>query len=102
MNKRILFINKKEVNSEWELYSVTEQYAVHAHQMKDLFDVELENGNKYSGCIKVSTRAHFPDGGSEELGVYFFAEDLGMVKFILRPWIERSPEPFELYRYNLE
>ena len=100
--RRILFINKANVEAMWELYSVTEQYEVFAHQEKELYDVELKNGKKYSGCIKVSIKAHFPDGSSEELGGYFFAMDLGMVKFIVRPWIEHPPIPFELCRYNLE
>jgi hypothetical protein len=100
--RRILFINKADAGAVWELYSVTEQYEVFAHQGKELFDVELKSGKKYNGCIKVLTKAHFPDGSSEELGEYFFAKDLGMVKFVVRPWIEHPPIPFELYRYNLE
>lgn len=103
--RRIFFINKAEVEADWELYSVTEQteqYEVFAYQEKEPLDVELKSGKEYSDCIKVLTRAHFLSGGSEELGSYFFARDVGMVKFILRPWVEHPPIPFELHRYNLE
>jgi hypothetical protein len=100
--RRILFINKAKVEADWELYSVTGQYEVFAYQEKEPFDVELKSGKKYSDCIKVVTRAHFLSGGSEELGSYFFAKDVGMVKFILRPLVKHTPYPFELHRYNLK
>jgi hypothetical protein len=49
----------------------------------------------------VITRAHFLSGGSEDLGSYFFAQDLGMVKLVLRNTLDEAPVPFELYRYYL-
>ncbi len=100
--RRILFINKAEVEADWELYSVTGQYEVFAYQEKEPLDVELKSGKKYGDCIKIVTRAHFLSGGSEELGSYFYAKDVGMVKFILQPLVGHPPYPFELHRYNLK
>jgi hypothetical protein len=99
--RRILFINKAEMEGDWELYSVLFQYEVRAHQEKTLFEVELKDGVKYDECIKVLTKAHFLSGGSEELGSYFFARDVGMVKLVPRAVLEVPPAPFELCRYNL-
>ncbi len=99
--RRILFINKAGVEADWEFHSVLFQYEVRAHQEGKVFEVGLRNGETFSDCIRVSTRAHFPSGGSQELGGYFFARDLGMVRFISRTLLEESPAPFELFRYDL-
>jgi len=100
--RRILFINKANVEADWELYSVLFQYEVRAHQEEGLFEAELRNGEKFSECIKVSTRAHFLGGGSEDLGVYFFAPDVGIVKFIPRSFLKDAALSFELHRYDLK
>lgn len=100
--RRILFINKPEVEADWELFSVTGKYEIFAYQEKESFDVELKSGKKYNDCIKVLTRALFPSGGSEELESYYFAKDVGRVKFILRPLVQHTPYPFELHQYNLK
>lgn len=100
--RRTLFINKAGVEADWELYSVLFQYEVRAHQEEGLFEAELRNGEKFSDCIKVSTRAHFPSGGFEDLGEYFFAGDVGMVKLVPRNFLDDAPLPFELHRYDLK
>lgn len=99
--RRILFVNKAGAGADWELYSELFQYEVRAHQEEETFEVELKNGEKFSNCIKVSTRAHFLSGGSEELGAYFFAPDIGIVKLVLRNFVKDDPVPFQLHRYNL-
>lgn len=101
--RRILFVNKAGAKGDWDLYSVLspyDRYEVHAHQDDRSFEVELENGEKYNDCIKVLTKAHFLSGDTEEMGCYFFARDVGMVKLILRPVLEHPPIPFEVYRYK--
>jgi hypothetical protein len=100
--RRTLFINRAGVEADWELYSVVFQYEVRAHQEEGLFEAELRNGEKFSDCIKVSTEAHFLGGGSEDLGVYFFAPDVGIVKLIPRSFLKEAQRPFELHRYDLK
>jgi hypothetical protein len=100
--RRIYFINKVGTEAEWELYSVLFQYEVRAHQEKAGCEVGLKNGETYQNCIKVITRAHFLSGGSEDLGSYFFAQDLGMVKFVFRNYVGESPRTLELHRYCLK
>jgi len=99
--RRILLVDRAGVGTDWELYSVLFQYEVRAHQEERLLEVELENGKKFSDCIKVSTRAHFLSGGSEELGAYFFAPDIGIVKLVLRNFLKDDPLPFQLHRNDL-
>ena len=100
--RRILFIDRAGVGTNWELYSVLFQYEVRAHQEEKLFQVELMGGERFDDCIKVSTRAHFPSGDSEELGTCFFAPDIGIVKLVLRDFLKDDAVPFELHRYDLK
>jgi len=103
--RRVFLINKAGVEADWELYSVLtpdNQYEVRAHQERKVVEVELKNGENYSNCIQIKTRAYFDSGDWEELGFNYFARDVGMVKFILRPVLEHTPLAFELHRYNLK
>jgi len=103
--RRILFLNKAGAKGDWDLYSVLtpyDKYEVRAHQDERSFEVELENGQEYDDCIKVLTKAHFQSGDTEEMGYYFFASDVGMVKFIMRPVLDHPLIPFELYKYNVK